>query len=285
VTIHNFDDKEKIFPKGTVLQTANLSFVLDTDVKVASSTLTADGSAKLPGKNNGTVTASQIGIESNISKSQRFSIEGLSTATFFAVNDSAFSGGSKKQIQTVSKKDQENLKASIIDKAKNQIPSIKISSDETIASSLSETDFNKMIFSNEIGEESSKLTLQAKVNTTQYLYNKKLFIDKILILLKPEINKDYSLKKENIIYTINKISKNDKFLTIDTKIKAKAIINILPDEIKKSVLGKNESKINEILKNRFKIDGYNISIDEPLPILKNYLPFFVKNINLKNSSL
>jgi len=285
VTIHNFDDKEKIFSKGTVLQTANLHFVLDIDVKVASSTLTADGSAKLPGKNNGTVTASQIGIESNISKSQRFSIEGLSSATFFAVNDSAFSGGSKKQIQTVSKKDQENLKILIIDKAKNKIPSIKISSDEIIASSLSETDFNKLIFSKEVGEESSKLTLQATVSTTQYLYNKKTFIDKILLLLKSEINKGYNLKNENIIYTVNKISKDDKFLTIDAKIKAKAIINILPDEIKKSVLGKNELKINEILKSQFKIDGYNINIDEPLPILKNYLPFFIKNINLKNSSL
>ena len=285
VTIHNFDDKEKIFSKGTVLQTANLPFVLDADIKVASSTLTADGSAKLPGKNNGTVTASQIGTEGNISKSQRFSIEGLSSATFFAVNDSAFSGGSKKQVQTVSKKDQENLKESIIDKAKNKIPSIKISSDEIIASSLSETDFNKMIFSKEIGEESNKLTLQATVNTTQYLYNKKTFIDKILLLLKPDINKDYNLRNENIIYTVNKISKDDKFLTIDAKIKAKAIINILPDEIKKSVLGKNESKINEILKSRFKIDGYNININEPLPIFKNYLPFFIKNINLKNSSL
>lgn len=285
VTIHNFDEKEKIFAKGMLLQASKLSFVLDTDVKVASSSLTADGSAKLPGKNSGSVTASQIGQEGNLSKSQRFSFDGLSSTTFFAVNDSAFSGGSKKQIQTVAKKDQDNLKAAIINKAKNKIPSIKAQSYETVAASLSETDFSKIIFSKEIGEESSKLSLQATVNTTQYLYNKKIFLDKILTLLNPEVKDGYSLEDKNISYTVNKISNEGGTLTIDAKIKAKAVIKISSDEIKKSLLGKNKSNIKEILKSQYKIDGYDFNISEPLPIVKDFLPFFQKNINLKNSSL
>jgi len=285
VTIHNFDDKEKIFTKGSVLLSSKLEFLLDTDVKIASSSLTTDGSAKLPGKNNGAVTAGQIGPESNLSKGQRFTFDGLSSTTYFAVNESAFSGGSKKQIQTVSKKDQEDLKMIIINKAKKEIPSIKVLPDEAIASSLSEVKFNKLIFSKEVGEESSKLTLQGTVNTTQYLYNKKLFIDKVLVLLKPEVKSEYQLEKENVSYTINKIIKEDKSLTVDAKIKAKAVIKISVEEIKKSLLGKNESKIKEILKNKYKIDGYNININEPLPIFKNYLPFFLKNINLKDSTL
>lgn len=285
VTVHNFDDREKVFAKGSVLQASKLEFLLDADVKVASSSLTSDGSAKLPGKNNGAVTAAQIGPEGNLSKGQRFTFNGLSSGTYFAVNDSAFSGGSKKQIQTVSKKDQEDLKTSIVNKAKKEIPSIKVLPDEAVAASLSETDFNKTVFSKEVGEESSKLTLQATVDTTQYLYNKKLFIDKVLVLLKPEVKSDYNLEKENVTYTINKINKQGGFLNIDAKVKAKAVIKISSDEIKKSLLGKNESKIKEILKSQYKIDGYNLNISEPLPFLKNYLPFFLKNIILKNSSL
>ena len=206
VTIHNFDEKERTFAKGTVLQNSKLEFVLDADVKVASSSLTADGSAKLPGKTAGNVTASQIGTESNLSKSQRFTFDGLSSATYFAVNDSAFSGGSKKQIQTVSKKDQDELKATVLNKAKNKIPSIKIESDEAIASSLSKTDFNKINFSKEVGEESSKLTLSATVDTTQYLYSKKLFVDKVSELLEPDVKSDYSLEKSNISYMYNNYS-------------------------------------------------------------------------------
>ncbi|EKE15188.1 MAG: hypothetical protein ACD_12C00116G0008 [uncultured bacterium] len=285
VTIHNFDDKEKIFAKGSTLQASKLQFLLDTDIKVASSSLTADGSAKLPGKSSGAVTAGQIGVESNLSKSQRFSFDGLSSSVYFAVNESAFTGGSKKQIQTVSKKDQDDLKTSVINKAKKEIPSIKVLPDEVIASSLSKVDFDKLSFSKEIGEESEKLTLQGTVNTTQYLYNKKLFLDKVLVMILPEVKGDYKLEKQNISYTINKIIKEENILNIDAKIKASAVIKISDEDIKKSLLGKNESKIKEILKTQYKIDGYNLNIKESLPFFKNVLPFFSKNIILKNSSL
>ena len=285
VTIHNFDDKEKVFAKGTVLTTSKFEFILDSEVKVASSNLTADGSAKLPGKSAGTVTATQIGPESNLSKSQRFTFDGLAPATFFAVNDSAFSGGSKKQIQTVAKKDQENLRTLVLNKAKNKIPTIEILPEEAVASTISETELTKTIFSKEVGEESSKLSLQAAVSTTQYLYNKKLFTDKIILLLKPQIKSDYSLEKENVSYVVNKISKDDKSLTVDAKINAKAVIKISTEEIKKSLLGKNQSEVKEILKSQYKIEGYNITINEPIPIFKNYLPLFLKNIELRNSSL
>lgn len=285
VTLHNFDDKEKVFVRGTVLETSKFEFILDSEVKVASSSLTADGSAKLPGKSTGTVVAEQIGPESNLSKGQRFVFDGLAPATFFAVNDSAFSGGSKKQIQTVSKKDQDNLEARVLNKAKNKIPKINVLSEEVVASTISETEFTKTAFSKEVGEESSKLTLQATVSTVQYLYNRKIFIDKVIKLLKPEIKSDHSLEKENISYVINKISKNNKSLTVDAKVDAKATIKISTDEIKKSLLGKNQSEVKGILKNRYKIDGYNVVTNNSIPILRNYLPLFLKNIELKHSSL
>ena len=285
MTISNFDDKEKVFAKGSVLQAAKLNFILDTEVKVASSSLTADGSAKLPGKNTGAVTAAQIGPESNLAKSQRFSFDGLSSSTYFAVNESAFTGGSKKQIQTVSKKDQDDLRSTIMNKAKKEIPSIKVLPNEAVASSISEVILSKIVFSKEIGEEGSKLTLQATADTTQYLYDKDIFINKVIVLLKPEIKENYSIEKGNVFYTVNKIIKKDDVLTIDAEVKAKAVIKISTDGIKKSVLGKNQSKVKEILKKEYKIDGYNINIDEPLPVLKNFLPFFLKNINLESSSL
>ncbi len=285
VTISNFDDKEKVFTKGSVLQAAKLNFILDSEVKVASSSLTADGSAKLPGKNTGAVTAAQIGPESNLAKSQRFAFDGLSSSTFFAVNESAFTGGSKKQIQTVSKKDQDDLKTAIMNKAKKEIPSIKVLPNEAVASSISEVVLSKIVFSKEIGEEGSKLTLQATADTTQYLYDKDSFINKVIVLFSPEVKENYSIEKGNISYTVNKIVKEDDLLTIDAEVKAKAVIKISTDGIKKSVLGKNQSKVKEILKKEYKIDGYNINIDEPLPVLDKFLPFFIKNINLESSSL
>ena len=284
VTVYNSNlSSAEILSKGTsIISPNNLKYFLESEVKVASAT--GDASSPQPSTIKVTVVATEIGEGYNLTAGTKFTIEGKSN-NLLAKNDSALLGGSKKQVQTVSKKDQEDLKTSIVNKAKKEIPSIKVLPDEAIVSSLSATDFNKTIFSKEIGEESSKLTLQATVYTTQYLYSKKLFIDKILVSLKPEVKNDYRLEKENIAYTINKISKEDKSLKVDAKIKAKAVINISTDEIKKGILGKNQSKIKEILKSQYKIDGYNLNINEPLPFLNNYLPFFLKNIILENSSL
>ena len=157
-----------------------MKFLLDTDVKVASASLITDGSAKLPGKNNGLVAAVAIGPESNLSKNQRFTFEGLPSTTYFAVNDTSFTGGNKKQIQTVAKKDREDLLDTILNKARKEIPSIKVSSGEIVTSSLSRVDFNKTDFSKEIGEESNKLSLKATVAVTHFLYDKNSFIDKAL---------------------------------------------------------------------------------------------------------
>lgn len=285
VTIHNFDDNEKTFSKNSVLSAAGFKFLLDSDIKVNPASLAADGSAKLPGKNTGSVTAVVIGSESNLSTNQRFVFDGLSASTFFAVNDAAFTGGTKKQIQTVAKKDQNDLKIIVLGKAEKAIPSIEILPGEIVSSSLSKVDFSKINFSKEIGEEASSLTLKATVSATQFVYKKSSLIDQALLLFQPEVKSNYQLDKANISYTTDKVDLKDNSLIISSKIKAKAVIKVSDVEIKKTVLGKNQSKLKDILKSQYKIDGYNLIMKEPLPLLKNYLPFFLQNINLKNSSL
>lgn len=284
VTIYNsnLSSTETLAKETLIVSPNNLKFVLESEVKVASAT--GDASSPQPATAKVSVVAEGIGEEYNLAVNTKFTIEGKSK-NLLAKNDSAFTGGSKKQIQTVAKKDQEDLKETILNKAKKEIPSIKVSPGEIAASSLSRVDFGKMDFSKEIGEESSKLSLKATVKATHFLYDKNSFIDKALVLLKPEVKKQYQLEKQNISYTINKIEKKDKYLIVDAKIKAKAVIKVSLDEIKKTVLGKNQSKLKEILKSQYKIDGYDLTIKEPLPLLKNYLPFFLKNIILKNSSL
>ncbi len=284
VTIYNsnLSSAETLAQKTLIVSPNNLKFVLESEVKIASAT--GDASSSQPATAKVSVVAEGIGEEYNLTANTKFTIEGKSK-NLLAKNETALSGGSKKQIQTVAKKDQENLKETILNKAKKEIPSIKVSSAEIAASSLSRVDFSKTDFSKELGEESNKLSLKATVAATHFLYDKNSFIDKALVLLKPEVKKEYQLEKENISYTVNKIDKKDNQLIVNAKIKAKAVIKVSSTEIKKSVLGKNQSKLKEILKSQYKIDGYNLIIKEPLPLLKNYLPFFLQNISLKNSSL
>ena len=99
------------------------------------------------------------------------------------------------------------------------------------------------------------------------------------------MKKEYQLEKENISYAVDDVDKQDGSLVISASLKGRAVIEVSNASIKQTVVGKNESKLKEILKSQYEIDGYNLIIKEPLPLLKNYLPFFLKNIILKNSSL
>jgi len=283
VTIHNFDDKEKIFSKGSALDYNGLKFLLDTEVKVASSTLAPDGSAKLPGKAQSTVTASNIGKEGNLEKGKRFKIDDLVQSLYFAVNEGAFTNGTRKVIKTVSKTDQANLTAKVINQSKKQSDFSKIKGEVII--SLTETDLVKTNFSKEIGEEGDRLSLKATVQTRHFFYKKEDLLNQIKEIIKKEIESGYSLEDGQINYKINKAEKKGKNVKLSLDIKASAIMNINISEVKNSLIGKNKNSLDKILKDQFKAEGYDLKIDQSLPFINNYLPFLNKNISLIMTTL
>jgi len=286
VNIHNFDDNEKIFSKGTTLEAAGLQFILDGDVKVASSTLAADGSAKLPGKSAGSITAVNIGTESNLSKNQRFKIGNLVTSDFFAINESPLSGGTKKEIRTVAKVDQDKLEKSILDKAKNQMKTPSSSKEEAIIPDLFEIVLTARKFSKEVSEEGDSLTLNTKAKTTYFSYNKANLNKKILNGLKKDLKQGYQVEESNLNFKITNTEINDdNLLSLKLDVNSRAVREFNQEDISEKIVGKSKSQLELILKSGSDIQGYDVVINEPLPFLKNFLPFLKKNIFLKISSL
>jgi hypothetical protein len=288
VTVHNFDDKEKSFAKGTIIEGNSLKFSFDDSVKVASASLTSDGSAKLPGKAKVKITALVIGQEGNLNKGIRFSISDLSTSLYFAINESSFTEGSKKEVKTVSKKDIDDLKEAIMEKSKNQKQDqIKkqLSNEDTLLSELTQIYLSDIKPSEEIGAESKNVTLKAKANTAVFYYKKNQLIDYIATAIQNEIEKDYRLEKEKITYNFDKVEVKDKVINLNLSFKAKPIKDISKEDILKKITGRKTTDTEKLFKNEFKLEGYKLSIAQPIFILKDYLPFFQKNIDIKISSL
>lgn len=288
VTLYNFDDKEKIFTKGTVLVTSGLPFSLDNDVKVATASLAPDGSAKLPGKNTGGVTASDIGPEGNLSKSQRFKIDDLLPSIYFAINESALSGGTRKQVQTVAKSDIDDLKISIMNKAKN--PSAgnqpdNLKQDTEVITQLSKIELRDIKFSKETGEEADSVTIQETVDTVYFYLKKSLFLQYLLSQLSPEVKNGFTLDKDKIVYTIDSAEKKTNTITLHLSVKAKAIKQVPKDELIKHIAGKNKNTVESILKKQYQADGFELLIKEPLPLFNSLLPFLKNNIRIVISSL
>src|SRR3990167_1311761 len=281
VTVHNFDDVEKTLAKGTVMETGGLKFSLDQEVKVASASVVTinGGIVKQTGKAKLTATADQIGPQSNVANGKQFKIADFSNWLFFGVNESPFTGGTKKEVKTTAKKDLDDLRKNIQNLAKKQkldFPQRK-NSDDKILNQLTEIEITDENFDKEVGEEADKLNLEAKVKITVSLYKDNEIKDKVLKILAGESDKGFGLKKDKLSYTIIKAEKksNKIFLTVGDN--GKVIKEISTQAVLKEVKVKNRDKIETLLKDKFKVQGFKLDIEPKLPLMQNLMPFFEKN--------
>jgi len=285
VTIHNFDDTEKTFQKNTELEGSGIKYATDTEIKVASSSLAIDGSAKLPGKKSVSVTAKTIGPEGNLAKGQRFSLVGYPITTYFAINDSSFSGGTKKTVRTVSSNDRDNLEKAIFNEVKKNQSLPKNLRNSSFFSGLTKTILTESSFSKEVGEEGESLSLKTKAKTVYYLYEKNGLISLIKQNIEKENKEGYVIDDDTISHTIKsaKLSENNK-VKAEISIKAKSIKKVDEEKLVGEVLAKNKMKL-EFLKNDFEILGYEIKVVNPFSPFENFTPIFKKNVNLITSYL
>ena len=284
VTIYNSSlSEKKQFAKGTVLSGPNsLKFTLDSDIEVASAS--GDASSVTSSTTKGSVTAADIGTESNLSSGTKFTIGGESNSVVIAKNDSAFSGGSKKDIQTVSKKDMDDLSKVITNKASDytakQIEP-HFEKGTKLLTQLTEYALEKPEFSHELGEEASALTLKSKVAITHYDYKETDLSKTIDQSFEKEKGNELTLKEENIHYKVTKLKKNRNGYDLSIEASVKLTKDANEKELKKSLIGKSTVAATESVKDTFKASGMDFNISDPLPFLKSFMPFFGSNITLK----
>lgn len=288
VTIHNFSSASKTFNSGTVVSTNGINFSLDQDVNVASASNVMVGSSlvKQPGRVKVGVVAVEIGPQGNIQKNQEFSIENNPSDTFLALNEEAMSGGTKKEITTVSKKDIDDLKSLVLEKGERKNKSqVKSENKVTMLEDMTESNFSKQNFSKEIGEEAENVSLEAKVESSFYFINNNSLLSFLSKKLEKKLLSGFILDKTRINFTIINVSKNTKNTEIDLKVNAYATKDISHDKIIELVKAKKQSHLDKILKENYEIKGFKIRIYEPLPLINQWTPFFKKNIDLKISIL
>lgn len=288
VIINNFDSKEKVFAKGVKFSVDGVQFLLDQETKVATPTsvIVSGKPMQEPGTAKANLTAVDIGTKGNIEKGKQFSVEDFSSLTYFAVANSAFSGGSKKEIRTVSKKDEADLRSSLLEKAKED-GQRKINSmlkpDDILLNDLTVIEPEKLQFSSEVGEESNDLELKANMNITYYSMKNdqvKSFLKSALI---HDVDSGYDI--QDITFTIKKIERKKNIIDKVFLAKAKQMKKVKKDALVKNIAGKSRNDVEVILKKNYEATGFEMNVDNPLSFLKNRLPFFEKNITVKISSL
>lgn len=287
VYISNFDNVEKSFAAGTKLEAGGLTFTTDSDVRVASASSVTTGGAKQSGRAKVSATASVIGPESNIAEGKQLKIAGLSDALYVAVVDTAFKGGTRKQVRTVARKDLDDLKKALAEKAKSPEAGkieTQVEPDQELVKELNEVKVNEVEYSKEVAEEAETVSGKAVTETTYYTFDKNLMKKELVEELKTVAPSGFKLETQKVEYVIGSAKKNEASgaaMQIDAKatIIKDVPITSLQDTIALSFTGGLESK----LKDQFAAKGFEMKKVSP-PFVGLWTPFFKKNITVTISS-
>lgn len=287
VTIHNWDSADKTFKKNTIfLSSSGIKFSLDSEVKVPAASEVSVG-VKQTGKTKATLSAVEIGPDGNIDKNQKLKIEDFSTNVYFAQPTEAFSGGSKKDLQTASKDDLKKLKEKVVEKVKKEEDKILANKagGAKIIDPLTRIDIIEEKYSKEVGEEGKNVNLKAKAKIVFFTFQDRDMKKIVLVEFADLIPKTHQVLAKDISFKINEAKIKDRDVDLSVAANATSILKIDSDKILSDIAGKDTNKVEDLVKEKYKSAGFEAKVKTPIPFLNSRLPFFKKNISLRVDSL
>lgn len=282
VTLFNNTDSKRTVASGTVLTSANnRKFVTDKEVVVASASGSIFSGTK-PGTSQVAVTAEKIGNEYNLPSNTEFTISGISNIA--AKNDSAFSGGSKKEVTVFSKKDADKLSAdlpkSLEEKALDALEE-KLGGEEISLNEFTDITLTKKNFDKDVGDEAKQVTLKATVLFTTFSYNQKDLNELAQTLLKDDFSDDLSLSDKDTKTNLEDIDiENDEEITATLKVSGGLVPNIDNKSVVDQISGKSFTEATEVLRSLPQVKNAEVILTPNIPFLPQFLPRMKDNITV-----
>lgn len=278
ITIYNKTDSPKTFSQGTTIIGPNdLEFQTLDDVKIASTSSfsTTFSSSDVD------IQASDFGTDYNLPSGTNFTVDGVSSDDFFAKNSSAFSGGSKKDIQVVSKDDLTTLQNQVTkDLESKAMSGLSADGDSVpLPVALSST-FDQKNFDNDVGDEADSVSLSAKLTVETGSYSKKDIEGFVKDLAQGDIPDDYSYLESESTINVNNIKNNKGVVSGTLDINAVFLPRVDIASIKNGLAKKSENSALEYIKNTKGIQDETIMFSRKLPLLPTFMPFNSKNITI-----
>lgn len=288
VIIHNFEDAAARFSAGTIVTINDKQFTLDSDVSVASASERPDEIVKEPGKQTVSVTASEIGESYNIGSGERLTVADRSRSKVFALTDGAFTGGSKKTLKTIAKRDIDLLDEALEDQLKKQNDQVKGVSDNGLVmlETITENDVEDKSYSGEVGQEADEVSVNAKATVRTYLFSESSLQKQVAEQIKKEAPAGFTIDPDSIEYKVRSTEKKGE--TVRLEVSAEAVLRkeVDKDELKKRVAGKGIEAATDIIKREFEAE--RVVVEEnfsPILLLNGLLPFSAENIELRLDSV
>ena len=280
VTIYNKTEDSKTFPKGTVLLGTNsLEFITLDSVTVASTSSFSTNFSNTKVK----VEASTFGKEYNLPSATNFTVKGFPTSSFFAKNDSAFSGGTKKETTVVSEKDIDELEASLIaDLEKKAIAAARSKNPdvEFLTVNLS-YEFADKTVDKKVGDEAANVSIDGNVKFNLGYYEKNE-IEILTRLLGEDVPENYALNFDSSKFEFKDITVGKKD-TAQGEISVHAVFvpKLETESLSKNISGKSIGTAEKMIMDISGVSDVNIILKNKFPFVPSLLPKNSKNIKIE----
>lgn len=279
ITIYSTLRKEQSFNKGiTVTASNNIAFSLDETVKVASASGASDVKTV-----KAQIAAKDIGKESNLPSGMKFTIASFDASEVEAKNDTAFSGGTKKEVTVVSKKD---IDLAITDLTENlerlakENMNKKVGDANKLLPFIVDTNFSQKSADKKVDEEAQNLTIVGSVTYIGLSYSEDEAKELAQNLLKEQLEND-SFEQSNVTYEIkNTKEKSDKEASGQIEAKAFLLPKYEKEKIAKQVAGNSFADAKRTILKLPQVSAIDIRLKPQLPFLPGILPRLSQNITI-----
>ena len=281
VTIYNKTSQAKTFNKGTtIVGPKELKFNLDQDVTVASQSATTGtwSTAEV------TVTATQIGTESNLSADTEFTVASFAASSYSARNGSAFSGGTSKTARVVSKDDQQGLTGEVKDKlvaeAKEKLKT-ELANDEVLLGAVVEETVVKQQFSKAVNEEAEKVSLVMQLKLTMPAVKQVDLQTVLLARMRETMPENFRVEASKTNLEIKEVKVADGVINLVAVAKLALVPQFNLEEIKERIKGRYPELVKEYLAGLPNYETADIAITPRLPKRLFRLPSKASNITIE----
>ena len=281
ITIYNnYSTSPQILVATTRFETPDHKiFRLDSRTVVPGAT--TENGKLVPSTIDVKVTADQPGADYNIEACNlpdcKFSIPGFKGMPefdgFYGVSKNAMAGGSSGSVPVVSSEDIKNAESVILDKVINSINQDlenKVPQGLTILTGAkSGVNISKLSSNAELGDYVDKFTVEAEMTVKVIAFDENNIIKYVQGVLEEDRDENYNFCKDlEIEYSDLETDFDKGTLNVTIKVNQTLCHQLDLDEIKSSVIGKNQEELDEIFKNNPGIDEVQIK----------FWPFWIKKV-------
>lgn len=276
VALFNRTSIPKEFKAGTVLTySSKVALLLDSDVTVASAS-SGTNYETIPGKASVKVTARDIGEESNIEKDVELTIANFDKSAFVARTEDKLTGGTSKEVRSVSAQDQKDVVDAIVSELKAKVKDeiqVKIAlGDGFIVND--QLVVTKREFNAQVGEEKESLAANVTASASAIVYRKVELDSFVSQLLASELPVNSTLidGKTSVIVETQQLERPGAY-KVRAMVTAYASPVVTEDQFVKLLAGKSVEEAHQILSGQSSIGSFTLNLNpKPIGTLFGRLP-------------